>query len=103
VGTSNTAGSAILSVTNNNTTNSTGVVGIRVGLGSNTTCAGSTCQRFMEFYRDVSAGDTGGTRIGRIMKNTAGTGVTFTSGGADFAEYMVLSSASNNGDIVGFG
>src|SRR6185295_19029753 len=62
---------------------------------------GTTCPRFVEFFTGLGAGqDTGGTGVGSIRLSTAGTGITQTSGAADFAEYMTLNSAASVGDLV---
>ena len=95
-------GTSILSVTNNSAALSSGANAMRInlGMGASACTAGTTCQRFMEFYRGVTAGDTGGTGIGRINVASGGAGVTYGTGAADLAEYMVLSSTAAVGDIV---
>jgi hypothetical protein len=102
VGTS--AAGAIASVVNNTTTASSAVQALRIGVGNNTGCtSAATCPRLINFYKNIGTGDSGGTAIGHTRISNAGTGITTTSGAADFAEYMVLDSASSDGDLVGFG
>jgi hypothetical protein len=100
----NNAAGAVASFTNNNATASSAVQTVRIGVGNNAGCSSAgTCPRFLNFYKNVTAGDSGGTAVGHIRISNAGTGITTTSGSADFAEYMIVSTASSDGDIIGFG
>lgn len=99
-----TVGTAVFSVTNNDASVSSGnnVMRLNMRTPAGTSCnANNTCPRFLEFYAGTTNGsDTGGTGVGRIALSTAGTGITQTSGAADFAEYMLLNSSANVGDLV---
>jgi hypothetical protein len=99
----NGAGS-VASLSNYSTSASQNVQTLRLNVGNNAGCSSAaTCPRFLNYYKNVTTGDTGGTALGHTRISNAGTGVTATSGAADFAEYMLLSTASSDGDIVGFG
>ncbi len=97
-------GTAVLAVSNSNPTLSSGTNVLRLNLRTafGTTCtSASTCPRFIEYFSGVGDdADTGGRGVGSLRLSTAGTGITQTSGAADFAEYMVLNSAASVGDLV---
>lgn len=97
-------GTAILAVSNTNPTLSSGSNILRLNhrTAFGTTCtSASTCPRFIEYFVGLpDNADTGGRGVGSLRLSTAGTGITQTSGAADFAEYMVLNSAASVGDIV---
>ena len=97
-------GTAVLTVTNTNPTLSSGtnVLRLNIRTPSGTPCtSGTTCPRFIEYVSGMLDGvDTGGRGVGSLRLSTAGTGITQTSGAADFAEYMVLNSAASVGDLV---
>ncbi len=97
-------GTAVLAVSNSNPTLSSGTNVLRLNLRTafGTTCtSGTTCPRFIEYFAGVpDNADTGGRGVGSLRLSTAGTGITQTSGAADFAEYMVLNSSASVGDLV---
>jgi hypothetical protein len=97
-------GTAVLAVSNDDNTLSSGNNVMRLNLRTpyGTACVtGTTCPRFMEFFTGLGAGaDTGGRGVGSLRLSTAGTGITQTSGSADFAEFMQLQSAASAGDLV---
>jgi len=102
-GPSGSVGSAVVAITNDDSSLSSGNNILRLNMrtpGQNCT-TGTTCPRFIEFFAGTPAGsDLGGTGLGRIAMSTQGTGITQTSGAADFAEYMQLNSSASVGDLV---
>ncbi len=102
-GGSGTVGTAVMSITNSNTTLSSGtnVLRLNVATPGQNCNINNTCPRFIEFFSGTNSGsDIGGTGLGRIGMSNTGNGITQTSGAADFAEYMQLNSAASVGDLV---
>ncbi len=103
-GPSSATGTAIFAITNDNNTLSSAnnVLRLNIRTAYGTGCvSASTCPRFQEYFAGVGSGsDTGGRGVGSLRLSTAGTGITQTSGAADFAEYMQLSESADVGDIV---
>ena len=101
---SSATGTAVMAISNNNATLSSGTDVLRLNIRTpfGTACAtGTTCPRFTEYFAGVPVGaDTGGTGVGSLRLSTAGTGITQTLGAADFAEYMQLNSTASVGDLV---
>lgn len=98
------AAGGIATIVNNSTTASSAVHVLDLKVGNNAGCSSAgSCPRFVNYYKNVSSGDTGGTALGHTRISNTGTGITTTSGAADFAEYMIISTASSDGDIIGFG
>ncbi len=103
-GATGATGTAIVAISNDNNTLSSGNNVLRLNLRTPyaTACtSATTCPRFEEYFTGVTSGsDTGGRSVGSLRLSTAGTGITQTSGAADFAEYMQLSESAAVGDIV---
>jgi hypothetical protein len=103
-GATGATGTAIVAISNDNNTLSSGNNVLRLNLRTPyaTACtSATTCPRFEEYFTGVNSGsDTGGRSVGSLRLSTAGTGITQTSGAADFAEYMQLSESAAVGDIV---
>jgi len=76
------------------TTDDAGVSVLRLGLG---TVNAGVDSRFMTFYADAT-GEDDGTGVGRIRLNAGG--VAYETGGADYAEYVNVSSPVSQGDII---
>jgi Chaperone of endosialidase len=96
--------SAVVTISNNdNTTNSHNVLRLNSRAPSAAACtAATTCQRFVEFFAGQTASsDTGGTAQGSIRQTTGAAGVSYFSGAADIAEYMILNTgAAVPGDLI---
>ncbi len=103
-GASGATSTAIMAISNDDGTLSSGnnVLRLNIRTPYGTTCtSGTTCPRFTEYFASVPSGsDTGGRGVGSLRLSTAGTGITQTSGAADFAEFMQLSESAAVGDIV---
>jgi|GEM_PF-567017 len=97
-------GTAVVAISNNNNTLSSGSNVLRLNIRTpfGTACTtGTTCPRFTEYFAGVASGaDNGGEAVGSLRLSTAGTGITQTSGAADFAEYMSLNSTASVGDLI---
>ncbi len=103
-GPTSATGTAVFAISNDNNTLSSGnnVLRLNIRTPYATACtSGTTCPRFIEYFAGVGAGsDTGGRGVGSLRLSTAGTGITQTSGAADFAEFMQLSESAAVGDVV---
>ncbi len=103
-GATGATGTAIMAISNDDNTLSSGnnVLRLNIRTPYATACtSATTCPRFTEYFAGVPSGsDTGGRGVGSLRLSTAGTGITQTSGSADFAEYMLLSESADVGDIV---
>lgn len=97
-------GTGIVSISNTSRflSSGTNVMRLNVGVPVGTSCtSGTTCPRFLEYFAGIGPDqDRGGTGVGSVRLSAAGTGITQTSGAADFAEFMQLNSAASAGDIV---
>lgn len=103
-GATGATGTAIVAISNDNNTLSSGnnILRLNIRTPYATACVtGTTCPRFTEYFAGVPSGsDTGGRGVGSLRLSTAGTGITQTSGAADFAEFMQLSESASVGDLV---
>jgi len=77
------------------TTDDADVQVLRLGLGTDDTSGASS--RFISFYASAT-GEDDGTGVGRIRLNSGG--VAYETGGADYAEYVDVSSPVSQGDII---
>jgi len=99
-------GTAILTVSNDDNTTSSGnnVLRLNSRFGATACVAATTCPRFAEFFRGVASGaQTGGTGIGSIRIVSGGGSVSYTTTAADFGEYQIINGGGTTGDVVSVG
>ncbi len=89
----------IASISNFNTTSSSSLGVLKLGIGT-PTGAGNNQSRFIQFYAGVTTEGGAGTGVGNIRQNN--NGVTYASNNADLAELMSVpdTESVSAGDII---